>query len=103
LTIGHDRQRDLRDQGRTEALQATAGDQHAGGLGESVEQRRAAEHEHPGNEDAPASEQVSGSATKQQQSAEHQRVAVDHPLQVGGREMQVVLDRRERDVDDGEV
>ena len=38
-----------------------------------------------------------------QQAREHQRVGVDRPLQPGERRVQVVMDRRQRDVDDRRV
>ena len=39
-------------------------------------------------------------ATGEQQAGEHQDVAADHPLQAGRGQVQVALDRRDRDVDD---
>jgi hypothetical protein len=48
----------------------------------------------PGEEEALAAEEVGGAAAEQQEAAEHQRVAVDDPLQVRGGELQVRLDGR---------
>ena len=42
-------------------------------------------------------------AAEQQEAAEHERVAVDHPLEVGLAEVEILLDRRQGDVDDRRV
>ena len=46
---------------------------------------------------------VTDASTEEEEGAEGQRVASDDPLQVRRREVQLALDRRERDVDDAEV
>ncbi len=61
------------------------------------------EHDQPGHEHAPAPEQVSQRAGRQQERGERERVGVDHPLQVGERGMQRALDVGQRDVDDRDV
>jgi hypothetical protein len=63
-----------------------------------VQQRREAEDRDAGEEQPAAPEQVTGAAAEQQEAAEHERIAVDHPLQVRGAEPEVGLDRRQRDV-----
>ena len=100
---GDDAQRGGRDERASEALQPAEHDQLAGALGEAVEQARDREHDHAGDEDLLAPDDVRGAAAEQQEAAEQQRVAVDHPLQVGLAELQVLLDRRQRDVDDRRV
>jgi hypothetical protein len=92
-----------RDQCPAQTLQPAADDQHAGGLRQAVDQGGHREENHPGDEQTLSAQQVRRPATQQQEAAKDQRVAVDHPLQVGGREVQTALDRRERDVDDGRV
>ncbi len=57
----------------------------------------------PDEEHSPAAEQVGRAAAQHQESGERQRVGVDHPLQAGGREVQAVAHRRQRDVDHGDV
>ena len=47
--------------------------------------------------------QVGGPAAQQQEARECQRVGVDHPLEVGGREAEVAADRGQRDVHDRDV
>ena len=98
-----DRQRGGGDERRAQALQAAGDDQHPARGRQPVQQRREREHDHAGQEDPLAPDQVAGAPAEQQEAAEHQRVAVDHPLQVGGREAEVALDRGQRDVDDRRV
>ena len=50
-----------------------------------------------------AAEDVRRAAAEQQEAAEQQRVGVDDPLQVGLAEVQILLDRRQRDVHDRRV
>jgi hypothetical protein len=50
----------------------------------------AAKSRRPGHEDAPAAEQVGRAAAEEQEAGEGQRVGVDHPLQVDGREAEVL-------------
>ncbi len=55
------------------------------------------------HEDLAAAVEVTEPAAEQQQAAEGQRVAGDDPAQVGGRDVEVVLDVGQRDVHDGAV
>ena len=57
----------------------------------------------PAEEHPPPAEQVGGAAAEQEEAGEGQRVRVDDPLQAGGREAEVVADRRQGDVDDRDV
>ena len=61
------------------------------------------EDDDAGEEDAAAAEPVAEPPAEQQEAAEHQGVGADHPLQVLLREAEVVLDGRQRDVDDRDV
>ena len=54
-------------------------------------------------EGAQAPEDVAEAAAEQQQPAEGEGVGVEHPGEAGGREPEVGLDVRERDVHDGRV
>ena len=58
---------------------ALAGRQPAG-------QRGGREQQQPDHEDAPAAEEIGRAPAEQQEAGEGQRVGVDHPLQVDGRE-----------------
>jgi hypothetical protein len=100
---GDQRQRGGRDDRTARALDDPGCQQPGLRGGEPAGERRGREqhqarHEHP----AP-SEQVTGAAAEQQQTAERQRVRVDHPLQAAARESECRLNMRQRDVDDGRV
>ena len=56
-----------------------------------------------GHEEPPAAEQVGQPAAEQEHAAEEDRVGGDHPLQALLAEVQVVLDRRQRDVHDRDI
>ena len=54
----------------------------------------------PDLERAAAPEPVTQAARGEQQAGEHQRVGVDHPLQLAVRRVELAHDRRDRDVED---
>ena len=68
-----------------------------------AEQRGGGEQHEADEEDLLAPGQVAGAAAEEQEAAEHQRVGVHDPLQVGVRHVEVLLDRRQRDVHDRRV
>jgi hypothetical protein len=96
---GHDRQGGRRDERSAQALQRASGDEYARGSRHAVEQGGQGEQDHARHEQALAADEVGGAAAEQQEAAEDEGVAVDHPLEVGGREVQAPLHRRQRDVD----
>ena len=98
-----DRQRSGGDDRAAEALHPARGDQQELGVGESAGERGEREQRQPGDEHAPAPDQVSGAAAEQQEAGERDRVSVDDPLQVLLGEVQRVADRGERDVHHGDV
>ena len=51
-----------------------------------------------GQEHAPASEQIGGPATEEEQAAEDERVAGDGPADAGAAELEVAREARQRDV-----
>ena len=57
----------------------------------------------PDHEELPTPEQVAHAAPEQQEAAEGERIAADDPLEVLGREVELLLDRRKRDVHDRDV
>src|SRR5204862_2841524 len=61
------------------------------------------EEDDPGDEDALAAEEVSERAGIQHHACEHERVGVHDPLQVGEGGVELLPDRRQGDVDDGDV
>ena len=56
-----------------------------------------------GGEHAARTEAVGQATADKQEPAEREQVGVDHPREVGHREMQVPPDRRQGDVGDGVV
>ena len=100
---GDDRERGRRDQRGAKPLQAAEDDEHLGRLREPVEQGRHREDDETHEEHALSPEQVARAAAEEQEAAEGQRICIDDPLQVGVRDLQVLLNRRQRDVHDGRV
>ena len=78
-------------------------DQHLLALRKGAQKRGGREHAQPGQEYASMTEQVSEAPCQQQQAAEGDQIGVDHPGEVVLGEVEVVLDRGERDVHDGRV
>ena len=98
-----DRERGRREQRRPEPLCGAERDQRALGPREPVEERADREQRQAGHEQAPAAEQVGHAPTEEQDAAEEDRVGGDHPLEALLAEVEVGLDRRQRDVDDRDV
>ena len=71
--------------------------------GEAAEERADREDDEPDHEDPPPAEQVGEPAAEEQEASEDERVGGDHPLQVLLREVEVGLDRGQRDVHDRDV
>jgi hypothetical protein len=67
---------------------------------QAADERRAGEHDQPGDEDAAAPEEVGRAAAEKQEAAVGEDVAVDDPLQALLAEVEVALDRRQGDVQD---
>jgi hypothetical protein len=98
-----DRQRGGGQQRGAEPLHAAGDDQPDLALRQATGQRRGREQDQAADEQAPATEEVGQAPTEQQEAAEGQGVGVDHPRQVVLREVEVLADRRQRDVDDRRV
>ena len=102
----HDRECRRRDDRGAEALQRACADQH-GRTAESVREpageRAEGEDDQPDNEDPPSAEQVGHSAAQQEEASEGDRVRDDHPFDRLLGDVQVGLDRRDRDIDDRNV
>ena len=94
---------DRRRQGAADALHEARADQHALGLRDRAQQRRAGEHGEADQEDAALADQVADPAGQQQQPAERDQVGVDDPGEVGLGETKIVLDRGQRHVHDRRV
>ena len=98
-----DRERRRRDRRGAEALQRPGGDERRVAPGEAAEERADGEDDEPRHEDAAPAEDVGQAAAEQEEPPEHERVGADDPLQVLLREVEVGLDRRQRDVHDRDV
>src|SRR5262249_13840580 len=92
-----------RDECGSEALQAAREDQPGVALRERTEGGGRGEEDDAHQEDPLAPDQVTGAAAEEEEAAERERVGVDDPLQIGLGEVQVLLDRRQRDVHDRRV
>ena len=102
--VGGDQGQGRRRGERTaDTLQGAEGEQLTGVLREAAEQRRDGEQQDARLQHAAAAHDVAEAATEQEQSAEGQRVGVEHPRQRRGGEVQRALDVRQRDVHDGRV
>ena len=101
---GHDdRERRGCHHGSADALQGTRGDHRGLRPGETREERCGDEEQKPDHEHAAAPEQVGGPTAEEQEPAEGQCVRAHDPLQVGGREAEIGLDRWQRHIHDGHV
>ena len=92
-----------RGQSPADSLEESCTDQQARAVREPTEHRGCREQGEPGEEDGPAPDQVAEPAREQEEAAERDQVGVDDPGEVVLAEPEVVLDRRKRDVDDGDV
>ena len=100
---GDDRQRRGGHQRTGEALERPGADEHAARRRDASHQRGHGEERQSGDEGPPLAPQVAGTAGQHEEAREDDRVGIDDPLQVRGRELQARLDRRKRDVDDRQV
>src|SRR5437764_562334 len=82
---------------------SASGNQHAARLRQAVEQAGEGEGGDAREEEPLAPDEVTGAPAEQQEAAEHERVGVHDPLEAAGGEVEVLLDRRQRDVHDGRV
>ena len=81
-------------------LDHPGGDEHALARRRAGQERAGREHGRAGEEHPAATDHVGRAPGEQQQGAEGQDVGVDHPGEPGGAQAEVVLDRRQGDVDD---
>ena len=98
-----ERERGRGEQRATEALQGAEGDERGLRPGESAEERARREHGEARDEEAAPAEQVAEPAAEEQRATEEDRIRGDDPLQARLRKAEVGLDRRQRDVHDGDV
>ena len=98
-----DRERGGGDESGPEALQRAEADQLARARREPVQERRRREDDEADEEEPLAAEKVAGATAEQEEAAEHERVRIDDPLEVGLAQAEVLLDGREGDVHDRRV
>ena len=101
--VGQDGEGGREDQRRADAHGRPGGDQLLRGLGQAGEDREHGEGDHAQLQGTLAAEAVAQAARCEQQAGEHERVGVDHPLELAGAGAQLAADRRQRHVDDGVV
>ena len=101
--LGEDRQRAREHDRRAEPLEEPRGDQRARARRERAQQRGRGEHRQPDQEQPPAAEAVGEAAGGEQEHRERERVAAEHPLQVGEARAERLGDRRLRDLRRGHV
>src|SRR6266478_4210158 len=82
----------------SDSLHRTRADQEAGVRREAAGERREREDREADDEDAAAAEEIAELAARDQQGREDERVRGDDPLELRDRDVEVSLDRRQRDV-----
>src|SRR5262249_14685876 len=95
--VGDQRERARHDERPTDPHEGSGGDELTGRGRHRRQQRSEPEHGQPDLQRAPPAETVTEAASRQQQPREHERVRVDHPLQLarGGVEPALALGPRE--------
>jgi hypothetical protein len=92
-----------REQRGTHALQRAERDQHLLARRERTPDREHREAGEAAEEDPPAPVPVAEGSTDQDERRERQHVCVDDPDEASGRDPELALDRRERDVERRDV
>jgi hypothetical protein len=98
--VGDDRQRRRHDHRRADSHQGAHGYQLPGGVGDQRTEAREAEDRDARLESAFAAEAVPERAEDQQEAGEDEEIGVDHPLQPGRGRVELLLKRRERNIQD---
>ena len=101
--VHHDRQGGGQHDRRAKSLNRPAAIRNALAGRQPARQRRRRKQRKPDHQDPAAAEQVRGATAEQHEAAERERVRGHHPLQAGGREVQIATDRGQRDVDDRQI
>jgi hypothetical protein len=100
---GKERQAAGYEQGRAHSLEGAGGDEGLGRRRDAAQRRRRRECSDADHEHATASVLVAERASEEQECRERHEIGVEHPLEVGEVGVQVLRDRRKRDVDDRAV
>jgi hypothetical protein len=99
----HDRQGRRRDDRRPDALHRTRGDEHPGAARETARERGRREQDEPSDEDDSSAQEVRDPPAEQQEPSERDRVGGERPLHRRFGDVEVFLDRRDRDCHDRNV
>src|SRR5437870_8836701 len=94
------RQRSGREHCGPEPLSEAGTDEQRAAVGQAARERGAREDDEPGDEHEPATEQIGHPRAEQEEAAVGEEITVDDPLQALLAEAEVVLDRRQGDVED---
>ena len=98
-----DREARRRGEGRGRALEEARDDEQRAVVDEAAQGRGDREDRQADEQCPPAAEEVGGAAAEQQQAAVPEHVAGHDPLQLGGREVQLGVDRGQRHADHRDV
>jgi hypothetical protein len=101
--VGDDRHRHRVEHGPADGLQHAERDQPAQAGRQAAQPGTPGEDGQADQEGPATADPVGGRARQHQETGQHERVAVDGPLQSGDRGVQVPPDGRQRDVDDRAV
>ena len=100
---GEEGERAGRSERGTHALDGSGGQEGPAAHGQTADQGAQREDGDPEEEDSASAEEVAGPGPEEQESAEGEDVGVDDPRQRARREIEALLDVRERDVHDRRV
>ena len=92
-----------RHHGTGGTLDQSGDDQHEGPLRQTAGHGGQGKQYQPGYQQAASPQQVSQAAASQEQRTKGKRITGDYPLELGGRHVQLSLDRRQGHVHDAEV
>ena len=98
-----DRERGRGHHRGADSLGEPGGDEHAVVVGGAGDERGGREQDQAADQDSATADEVGRATAEQEEAAVGEHVAADDPLQALLREAQLVLDRRQSDVDDRDV
>ncbi len=101
--VRQQRERRWQDHCCAEALEDPSGHEDGQARCDAAQRRRDPERRESEHVHGPVTHAIADDSRRQHEAREHQRVAVQDPLQAGDRAVQVATDVRERDVDDVDV
>ncbi len=100
---GEDAECRRREQRATDSLRTACRDEDGSGRREAAPERRHGEEGGPDKQGAPPPEGVASASSHEQEAAKRDCVGGHHPLRRYGRDAEIALNGRQRDVDDRHV